>query len=174
MTKWDDRTNVVASPPALGRLCMNEWLVAPSWGTDLLLIALWLGYRLMRPARDFYILQRLYFDRVYAPPCTKRGALFGSHYEGFDDYLAAKASFDWWEKDMLGSLDTGQQEPEHTLWMVPAKSKWWAEYRLRRDKAFGKAMLLRTPFQSTLKSRYAWQKEADEEAREAERQKELL
>jgi hypothetical protein len=174
MTKRDDGISVMASLLALGRLRMKEWLVVPSSGTDLLLIVLWLGYLLMRPGRDFYILQRHYFDRVYAHPCTKRGALFASHYEGFDDYLAAKASFDWWEKDMLGNLDTGQQEPEHTLWMVHAQSKRSAEARLRKNKAYGEAMLHQTPFQYTLKSRYAWQKEADEEAREAEHHKEPL
>lgn len=50
------------------------------------------AYQTLKPARDFYVLQRKSFDRLSEPPW--RGELFATYYSCFEDYGAAKAAFD--------------------------------------------------------------------------------
>ena len=61
----------------------------------LLLFGAWVLYVVVRPVRDYYVLQRVYFDRQYKEPW--RGEVPGRsaqaayvYYHGFDNYLAAK------------------------------------------------------------------------------------
>jgi hypothetical protein len=134
---------------------MSEWTV-------LLLFVAWLLYGALRPVRDYYVLQRLYFDRLYEHPW--RGKLSDAHYHGFDDYLAAKAVFDLNEVRFIGGLDDSVQEAEHSLFMVPARSKSAATARLKAGKAYNKALLDQTLYGNILKRREYWQKAAKEAA----------
>lgn len=135
---------------------MAEWIDPRNWTAAFLLFVACLLYEALRPIRDRYIVQRRYFDRIYRPPW--RGKLFGEHYEGFDDFLAAKASFDRVESSML-VLDTAAQEAEHSLFVVPARSKTAAIARLKAGKAHDKHLLHQTPINDILKRRTFWEKE---------------
>jgi hypothetical protein len=117
---------------------------------------------LLYRTRDYYIVQRLYFDRLYRDPW--RGKLFAAYYESFDNYLAARALFDLNEGQYISVLDTDQQEAEHSLFVVPARSKAGAVSRLKAGKAHDKALLHKTPFNVILARRSYWQKAAKEGA----------
>jgi len=138
----------------------GEWTNLWDWAAALVLLAAWLLYSVLRPVRDYYVLQRFYFDRIYEHPW--RGKLFGSHYHGFTDYLPAKAAFQLYEVDFMSTLDDGQNEAEHSLFMVPAKSKSAAMGRLKSGKAFDKELLHKTPIHDILKRRAYWQKAVNE------------
>jgi len=113
---------------------MIEWSRTLSWEDHFLLYFLvWLAWLALRPLRDYYILQRLYFDRLHENPW--RGKLFAAHYEGFDNYQAAKVVFDDWEANAFNMLDNGAQEAVHNLFIVPARSKGAAIGRLKPGKA---------------------------------------
>lgn len=140
---------------------MDYWTHSMSWG-GLLLIA-WLAYVAFRPTRDYYVLQRHYFHRIYEPPKPlARGKLFAAHYDGFDDYLPAKAAFDLNEGSYLRVLDDGGQEAEHKLFAVPARSRARAIARLRTGKAYDKRLVSETPYSEILKRRAYWAKELKE------------
>jgi hypothetical protein len=137
---------------------MGEWANPWAWmgGTFLLFIG-WLLYDVMRPVKDYYVLQRHYFDRLYEEPW--RGQMFAAHYHGFEDYLAAKTLFDRNEHDYNGVLDDSRQEAEHTLFLVPARNKLAAVKSLKTGKAYPKELLLQTPFREILKRRKYWREE---------------
>jgi hypothetical protein len=122
--------------------------------TSFVLVAAWLAYEVLRPTKDYYVVQRLCFDRLYEEPW--RGKLRGSYFQGFMDYLAAKAAFDWHE----GVYDNGRSEGEHNLFMVSAKSKSAAVVRLKAGKAYDKELLHQTPYGDILERRKNWQIEA--------------
>lgn len=120
------------------------------------LLAGWLllvFYNALRPIKDYYVLQRHYFDRLYEDPW--RGQLFAAHYHGFADYLAAKAVFERHEVVM----DDSRQEAEHTIFMVPARSKQAAINSLKAGKAYRTELLIQTPFSEILKRRKYWKEE---------------
>jgi hypothetical protein len=150
---------------------MGEWANPWNWiGAFLGFVAAWLLsvlYDAFRPVKDYYVLQRHYFERLFEEPW--RGKLLSEHYHGFQDYLAAKAVFERLEGYVL---DDSQQEVEHTLFMVPARSKQAAINNLKTDlktgKAYRKELLLQTPFSEILKRRKYW-KEEDTRVRESER-----
>jgi hypothetical protein len=135
---------------------MNPWILA----AVVLLFAAWLLYDAMRPVKDYYVLQRHYFDRIYEPPW--RGRQSSAHYHGWDTYLAAKAAFDLHEGEYMRVLDGAQQEAEHSLFMVPAKSKSAAIARLKTGNAPGKELLHKTPYDDIVKRRTYWKKIAME------------
>jgi hypothetical protein len=89
-------------------------------------------YDALRPIRDYYVLQRHYFERLYEEPW--RGKLFAAHYHGFEDYFAAKAAIERHE----GVMDDLQQEAEHSVFMVPARNKQAAIKSLKTGKAYRK------------------------------------
>ncbi|MGD0102515.1 MAG: hypothetical protein ABSC06_00580 [Rhodopila sp.] len=132
---------------------MNEWTISSGLASASLLAAAWLLHRALRPLKDYYVLQRLYFERLHEPPW--RGALAAAFYEGFADYLPGKAYFEDWENL---AVDTAQQEAEHILFMIPARSKAAARDLLRAGKADGKTILHRTLLSSILDRREYWQK----------------
>ena len=135
---------------------MSEW-TNPLIGMGVfLLLAAWFLYGALRPVRDYYVLQRLYFERLYEHPW--RGPLFAAHYHAFSDYHAAKVVYDRHDIDFMSSLDTAQQEAEHTLFVIPARSKSAAIARLKADKAYGKELLHKTPYDQILRRREYWQK----------------
>ncbi len=130
---------------------MIEWVHPWNWAAIFLLGTIWYFYDGFRPVRDFYVVQRLYFNRVSG----QRRDLDSAHYHGFDDYLAAKACFEWWEAN-TGGLDNSQQEAEHSVLMVPARSKASAVARLKGNAALGKEWLHRTPHDLIRKRREYW------------------
>jgi hypothetical protein len=141
----------------------SEWTNLWNRAGAALLIVLFL-YGVMRPVKDYYVLQRLYFDRLNEHPW--RGKLFSAYYHGFTDYLAAKAAFEL-HQEFMSTLD-GQNEVEHSLFMIPARSKSAAIARLKAGKAYDKELLHKTPIHDILKSRAYWQKAAKEGAYTAE------
>ena len=75
------------------------------------------------------------------------------------------------------TLNTLEQEAEHTLWVVPARTKDGAVSKLQRKKPFDKLMVNRTPIQQMTLLRYQMSKDAKlldemnaEEAASASRQ----
>jgi hypothetical protein len=135
----------------------SEWTNLWNWAAAALLFVAWFLYGVTRPVKDYYVLQRLYFDRLNEPPW--RGKLFSAYYHGFTDYLAAKAAFELHQVEFMSPLD-GQNEVEHSLFMIPARSKSAAIARLKAGKAYDKELLHKTPIHDILKSRAYWQKEA--------------
>jgi len=131
----------------------SEW--TNLWAGAALLLVTWF-FGVVRPVKDYYVLQRLYFDRLYEHPW--RGKLFSAYYHGFTDYLAAKAAFELHEVEFMSTLD-GQNEAEHSLFMIPARSKSAAIARLKAGKAYDKELLHKTPIHDILKRRAYWQKE---------------
>jgi hypothetical protein len=128
----------------------NPWNLA---GVFLLFVA-WLLYEAVRPVKDFYVLERLYFVRLYEEPW--RGEQASDYYHGFDDYLAAKVLFDQHEVEYIGFLDDGLREAEHSVFMVPARTKLAAITTLKSGKAYQKELLHRTPFGKILQRRAEW------------------
>lgn len=151
---------------------MNEWLNPSVWIITCLFAVLWLFLLALRPPRDYYILQRTYYGRLYGEPW--RGEVLSRHYHVFGEYLPAKTLFDRYEQfllsgyvdigtseadhTLLATLDNGIQEAEHVLFMVPARSKGAALARLRARGAYGVEMLHQTRFEDILKRRTYWQK----------------
>ena len=121
-----------------------------------------LFYDAMRPRKDYYVVQRLYFDRLYEHPW--RGKQYSAHCEGFEEYIAAKVWFDLYETTYIGNLDDGQQDAEHSLFLVPARTKLAAIARLEKGKASDKRLLHRTDYGAILKRRTRWKKVAEEQA----------
>jgi hypothetical protein len=116
---------------------MAEW----NWwaGACLILIA-WV---LLRPLRDFYVLEWLYFKRVYEDPwrgdLPKRGERIAPFtYQCFDNYLAAKAAFERAEWEHIPRFDDPSTEAEQRLFAVPARTKAMAVKGVER-----KGMLFR-------------------------------
>ncbi len=135
------------------------------WSPTFLLLLAWLLYERLRPVKDYYVIQRLYFVRLYLDPW--RGNQCSAHYHGFDDYLAAKAVFDLHELEYISVLDDAGTEAEHSLFIVPARSKTSAINRLRSNKSVaGKELLHRTPYRDILKRRTYWQAETKAAATE--------
>lgn len=87
---------------------MSEWVNTNprDWALTFLLLLAWLLYNALRPVKDYYVLQRLYFDRLHQDPW--RDDQFSAHYHGFDDFLAAKAVFDLYEAEYIQVLDTAR------------------------------------------------------------------
>jgi hypothetical protein len=140
---------------------MSEWVNTNprDWALTFLLLLAWLLYNALRPVKDYYVLQRLYFDRLHQDPW--RDDQFSAHYHGFDDFLAAKAVFDLYEAEYIQVLDTARTEAEHNLFMISARSKASAISRLKRGKfILGKELLCKTPYGDILKRRAYWQDEA--------------
>jgi len=121
--------------------CAGFGEVIVSWDLSLLtfFVVAWLAYRILWPDRDYYVLQRLYFQRLFEDPW--RGNLLDAHYYGFMDYLPAKVVFDLYEGKYMYMLDTMMKEAEHTLFLVPAKSKSAAIARIKAGKAYDKESL---------------------------------
>ncbi|HEY8033948.1 MAG TPA: hypothetical protein VIF02_16640 [Methylocella sp.] len=117
----------------------------------------------VKKSSDYYVIQRLYFDRLDKTPWG-RGDLFSSYYHGFDDYLTAKAAFDNYESADWWSVG----EAEHSLFMVSAKTKWHAVFLLEKSKAHG-FLLHETPYGEILKGRKAWEEHLRMKAEEAAR-----
>jgi len=132
---------------------MNELTISLGLASACLLAVAWLLYRALRPLKDYYVLERLYFERLHEQPW--RGALVAAFYEGFADYLPGKAYFEDWENL---AVDTAEQEAEHTLFMIAARSKAAARDLLRTGKADGKTILHRTPVIGILDRREYWKK----------------
>jgi hypothetical protein len=130
-------------------------------------VASWLLFVLydaLRPIKDYYVLQRHYFERLSEEPW--RGKLFAAHYHGFEDYFAAKAVIERHE----GVMDDLRQEAEHSVFMVPARNKQAAIKSLKTGKAYRKELLLTTPISEIVKRRRYWKKEVTR-LRELERLK---
>jgi hypothetical protein len=68
----------------------------------------------------------------------------------------------------IETLDHEHQEAEHSLFMVPARSKSAAITRLRMEKAYDKRLLHVTPFSDILKRRAYWKEERAYWKKEAE------
>jgi hypothetical protein len=119
---------------------------------------------LLRPMRDFYVVQRRYFERLYDDPW--RGHELAVYHHGFDEYLAAKAFFDKYELDYIRGLDDGVQEAEHSLVVVAARTKISAVNYLSSGKAHRTESVHKTPHSDILKRRKFWQ--AQRVAAEAE------
>lgn len=128
-----------------------------------MLVLGYLVYIIIRPMRDYYVLQRMYYNRIHDPP--SRGSLFSENYDGFDSYLAAKAAFECMESYNI--LNDCNQEAEHIVLVVPARSKAAAVERMRKNKGRGGYVIHKTPFTLTLQRRRTWA-EADRESREYE------
>lgn len=100
---------------------MNYWPNASDWLPYAVLIVAWL---LFRPLRDHYVLEICYFKRVYLSTLPDRGEKDGpSVYKCFDDYLAAKATFDQNELTLIPSTDNEWIETEQSIFMVSARTK---------------------------------------------------
>lgn len=127
-------------------------------------VVAWALYHLLHAVlcRDYYVLQRLYFERLYEYPW--RGKDVVAHYHGFADYCAAKAFFDLYENEYMGVVDDGRQEAEHNLYMVPAWSKSAAMAHLKATTVSGGALLHKTPNRDILQRRTYWQNEAKQDA----------
>jgi hypothetical protein len=121
---------------------MSDWGNPWNWMGAFVLVVGWLFYDAMRPVKDYYVLQRRYFERLYEEPW--RGKQLAAHYHGFDDYLAAKAVFERHEENYINVLDDGGQEAEHTLFMTTARTKSAALNRLKTSNAYSKELLLQT------------------------------
>ena len=142
---------------------MSE-LLRSSWRSLILILGMWIVYVMLRPKRDYYVLQRHYYNRIHAPPKPLgRGELFSAHYEGFDDYLPAKATFDLNEGRYMQVLDDAGQEAEHSLFVVPARSKAGAIVRLKAGRAHDKQLVNSTPFTKILERRAFWEREIREQ-----------
>jgi hypothetical protein len=116
-------------------------------------VGAWLLYGVLRPAKDYYVLERRHFDRLYEPPWRGELKLCSPYHHGFENYFVAKAAFDLHEGYL--NTDSGRTEAEHSLFMVPAKSKSAAIARLKGNKAYDKELLHMTPFRDILKRRKA-------------------
>ena len=68
----------------------------------------------------------------------------------------------------MSILDTGRREAEHSLYMVPARSKAAAVASLKAGKAYGKELLHRTPLRDVWARRREWQNQAREAAAETQ------
>jgi hypothetical protein len=132
---------------------MNGWNYNWDWWAVVacLLIIAWV---LLRPLRDFYVLEWSYFKRVYEDPwrgeLPKRGERLDPFiYQCFDNYLAAKAVFDRTELEHMG--DDASTEAEQKLFVVPARTKAMATRGAKRKgvllRLFGghPVLLHRTP-----------------------------
>lgn len=105
---------------------------------------------------DFYILSRVYYNRVYTAPW--REGVFSAHYQGFDDYFAAKVVFNFWEEQAQASLDCASQEAEHILYVVEAYTKADALRVIRSNGVGEKHRLHETPYAAILERRAFWKK----------------
>ena len=126
-----------------------------SWNYVVLsvLVIAWAGFYFLRPSKDYYVLQRSYFRRLHESPW--RGMAEGIHHRCFTDYLAAKAAFDVFENYKLNT-DPWGNEAEHSLFLVPAKSKAAAISRLKAGNAYDKQLLNQTPFAEVSNGRKEW------------------
>lgn len=103
------------------------------------------GLDLLRPLRDYYVLETRYFNRVYPSnepyrgETPNRGEKNGpSVYECFDDYAAAKARFNQNELTRIPITDNEWIEFEQSIFMVSARTKAFAVSALKwRDWFFG-------------------------------------
>lgn len=133
---------------------MNDWTNPISWLPGLLIFVGWLLFGAMRPVRDFYIVQRLYFGRM---DDGSRGARVGAHFEGFADYLAAKAFFDQQETVYISVTDGGgATEAEHSVIVVPSRSKKAAITRAGSNRRGDIHILHQTPLADISRRRRAW------------------
>lgn len=132
---------------------MDGWMSSADW-VIIIPLVVWVVYNAARPIKDYYVIQRLYFDRIYEAPW--RGKRSAAHYHGFIDYAAAKAFFDKHETEYMSILDTGAQEAEHKLFMVSARSKTAAISALVANKASRKELLHSTPYEDILVRRSNW------------------
>lgn len=104
---------------------MDWWAQYSEWS---IYVALFVAWMLLRPVRDFYVLEWLYFRRVYKEPrrgeLPDRGEQIGNSVcMGFDDYLAAKAKFDRSELDHMPRVNDEWKEAEQRLFVVSARTK---------------------------------------------------
>ena len=131
-----------------------------SWNYIVLsvLVIAWAGYRFLRASKDYYVLRRSYFRRIQEAPW--RGMTESVHYHVFTDYTASKAAFDVFENYNM-NRDVSGNEAEHSLFLVPAKSKVMAISRLKGGKAYDKELLNQTPFAEISESRRAWLEERE-------------
>jgi hypothetical protein len=102
-----------------------------------LLLMAWLSlYEAVRPVKDYYVLRVNLYETFLEYPW--RDDSVTTNYQGFDDYLAAKAAFDWHEA--LITQDSNRDE-EHTLVVVSSRSKRGAISQFRSGKEIDRAIL---------------------------------
>ncbi len=133
---------------------MDNWRIF-EWG--LAAAVLWRLWPQPKQIRDYYLLDRCYYDR--RPPPYWRGSLSHRHVEGFDDLLAARTSFDFHEGYLISVLDTAGQEAEHSIHVMTAISREEAVTKLKANKPGGR-LIHKTPWASIIKRRAYWDEEA--------------
>ena len=133
---------------------MNDWKIV-EWGAAV--ATLWWLWLRPKQFRDFYVLERCYYNRHPAPHW--RGTIYARHVDGFDDFLAARAAFDFHEEYAITVLDTAEQEAEHSIHVIAGNSREDAVKKIK-DKKLGGRLVHKTPWSSINRRRAYWDEEA--------------
>jgi hypothetical protein len=114
----------------------------PGWWLYAVLIVAWF---LFRPLRDYYVLEVRYFNRVYrnkepySGEMPSRGDQNGpSLHECFDDFVAAKAKFDYNELNLIPVAENEWIESQQSILKVSARTRAFTLIALKgRNWFFG-------------------------------------
>lgn len=126
------------------------------WILGILMAAAVYGVPVRVRRRDFYVLERCYYDlaeSAHEPPIP-----VSRYIEAFEDFAAARAAWNYWEKSGTSprrAEDGG--EAAHILYVVTASTKDAAIKLIEKaGPERGTYRLLDTPWEARIAGRYQW------------------
>ena len=139
-----------------GGQAVNDYL---GWIGIVLIVIILRPYEFLNPIRDYYVFQSAFYKRKADLYREDKPENTVEH--GFGSFSAAKAFFDYYERNHLYGHNRYGQEAEYSLFMTSSRSKHAAIAYVRKHSMFPDSVKLldRTPYAKLNEFRVEWREE---------------